>query len=457
MSLPATDYRGHGQYPAVAVWTRIPTNHPHVLEKKPYPLPDIRNTIVTEPTLGCHSLLPALPHGEEQLRANTTMARKPMSQSNLPTHLEASLQRSMNHIRAKVAEMAGRGERALKTGLRALLERDRRLAYSVILHDQYIDELELELDRLCLEFLVRQQPVGTQLRFVYATIKINKDLERIGDYAESVARQVLTVSQLESPPPYEKFVELAELAIHMVHDTVQAFLAHDADLAKQTISMEEQADALRNAINAELVVLEREGKLPLEALAPLTTIARRFERVTDQAKNICEDVLYMCTGEFIKHPGTEAFRILFVDAANDCLSQMAETIGNALGVPRFVFDSAGVAPQEVDPRTARFLASKGLDISRQAAKSLEQVPHLEHHQVIVALDAEAKRAFPTPPTKTVCLTWKIKNPSQVQGSAEEIQAAYEAAYQLLTTDIRDLVEAIQGNISTNTKEPCLTL
>jgi protein-tyrosine-phosphatase len=299
--------------------------------------------------------------------------------------------------------------------------------------------------------------VGTQLRFVYATIKINKDLERIGDYAESVARQVLTVSQFESPPPYEKFVELAELAIHMVHDTVQAFLDHNADLAKQTMSIEERADALRNAINAELVNLEREGKLPLEALAPLTTIARRFERVTDQAKNICEDVLYMCTGEFTKHPGTEAFRILFVDTANDCLSQMAEAIGNALGTPRFVFDSAGVAPQAVDPRTARFLASKGLDISRQAAKSLEQVPHLEHHQVIVALDAEAKRAFPPPPTKTVCLMWKIKNPSQVQGSAEEIQAAYEAAYQLLTTDIRDSVEAIQGNLSTNTKEPCLAL
>jgi phosphate transport system protein len=375
-----------------------------------------------------------------------------MSQPNLPTHLEISLQRSIDQIRAKVAEMAGRSERALKASLRALVQRDRKLAYSVILQDQYVDELELELDRLCLEFLVRQQPVGTHLRFVYATIKMNKDLERIGDYAESIARQVLTVSSLEPPPPYEKFVELADLAIHMVHDTVQAFLDHDADLAKRTMAIEERADTLRNVINAVLVTLERESKLPLEALSPLMTIARRYERVTDQAKNICEDVLYMCTGEFTRHPGTEAFRILFADGDNGCLSQMAEGIANTLDVPRFVFNSAGVAPQEVDQHTVRFLAGQGLDISRQTAKSLDQVPHLEHHQVIVALGPEGRKAFPPPPAKTVCLTWKIKDPSQVRGSAEEIQAAYEAAYHLLTTEIRDLVEAIQGNQSTNTKE-----
>jgi phosphate transport system protein len=375
-----------------------------------------------------------------------------MTQSNLPTHLEATLQRSMDQIRAKVAEMAGRSEGALKASLKALVERDRRLAYSIILQDQYVDELELELDRLCLEFLVRQQPVGAQLRFVYATIKMNKDLERIGDYAESIARQILTVSNLGPPPSYEKFVELGQLAAHMVQHTVQAFLEHDADLAKRTMAIEEQADALRNSLNADLVNLERENKLPAEALLPLMTIARRFERVTDQAKNICEDVLYMCTGEFTRHPGTEAFRILFVDGTNACLSQMAEAIGNALGIPRFVFNSAGIAPREVDPRTVRFLADKGQDISRQTAKSLEQVPHLEHHQVVVALETEARKAFPPPPTKTVCLTWKVRDPSQAKGSADEIQAAYEAAYHLLTNDIRDLVEAIQGNLSTNTKK-----
>ena len=132
------------------------------------------------------------------------------TQLNTHSHFEESLQRDMDLIRSKVAEMAGLSERALKASLQALVERNRQLAYSVILRDQYIDELETELNRLCLEFLVRQQPVAGHLRFVFTAIQINKELERIGDYAESIARQVLAVSALEPQPPYAVFIELGE-------------------------------------------------------------------------------------------------------------------------------------------------------------------------------------------------------------------------------------------------------
>src|SRR2546425_10500922 len=100
--------------------------------------------------------------------------------------------------------MAGLAERSLRSSLQALVERNRQLAYAIILRDQYIDEMEKEIDRLCLEFLVRQQPVALHLRFAYATIKINLELERIGDYAESIARQVLKISALEPPPSFDK-------------------------------------------------------------------------------------------------------------------------------------------------------------------------------------------------------------------------------------------------------------
>src|SRR5690349_21861458 len=126
---------------------------------------------------------------------------------------EETLRQDIKIIREKILQMAALAERALKTSLQALVDRNRQLAYSVILRDQYIDELEKEIDRLCLEFLVRQQPVGAHLRFAYATIKINLELERIGDYAESIARQVLKVSSLQPQPSYEKFVAIANLAI----------------------------------------------------------------------------------------------------------------------------------------------------------------------------------------------------------------------------------------------------
>ena len=366
------------------------------------------------------------------------------AENNMATHLEASLQRDIDLIRNKILEMAGRDEQALKTCLKALRERSGHLAYAVILRDQYIDELEKEIDRLCLEFLVRQQPVAGHLRFAYATIKINAELERIGDYAESIARQCLKIDQLNPVPALSMFEEIASLSIPMLRNAIQAFVNQDAELAQSTMVVEENVDTLRNEINADLLSQRQDGRIPLEALTPLLTIARRFERVSDQAKNICEEVLYMCTGEYAKHKGTEVLRVLFVDIHNSCRSQMAEAIANSLGKPNFVFNSAGLEPRPVDARTVKFLADKGIDISSSKSKALEQIPNREHYQVIVILAKEAQKILPPPPTKTVGLDWNVKDPSLVQGSTEEVQQAYEETFQYINTHIRDLVEAILG-------------
>lgn len=339
-------------------------------------------------------------------------------------------------------EMAGLSERALKASLEALTERNRQLAYSIILRDRYIDELETELDRLCLEFLVRQQPVAGHLRFVFATILINRELERIGDYAESIARQVLLVSTLEPQLPYPKIVELGNLSVHMLQDAVRSFLQKDGDLASRTIPIEERANSMRSAINAELKELNEAGRLPTAVVEPLVTIARRLERVTDQAKNLCEEVLYMCTGEFAKHKGTGEFRILFFDPNNKCLSQMAEGIAQGLRLSGFAFSSAGITPQPVDTRLVEFMTGKGIDISRQASKSIEQVLPWEQYQVIVALGSQARSALPARPFKPVIFAWPINDPSEVEGEPEVVRAALESAYQSLESHIRELVAAI---------------
>jgi len=363
----------------------------------------------------------------------------------MATHLEESLQQDINRIRSKVTSMAELGERALKDCVRALLERNRQLAYSIIFRDQRIDELEQEIDRLCLEFLVRQQPVAGHLRFAYATIKINLELERVGDYAESIARQILKISSLNFTFATERFVEIADLSVPMLRNAVLAFVTQDADLARDTMVTEEIVDALKSKINSELLQLQHESKIPLEALNPLMTVARRFERVSDQAKNICEETVYMCTGEYAKHKGAEASRILFVDEHNSCRSQMAEGIANSLGRPQFIVSSAGLDPRPVDPTTLSFLKEKGIDITRQSSKAVAQVPNLEHYHIIIALAQDAQKVFPRPPHKTVCLDWSVPDPSMVKGTAAEIRAAYERAYQEIRAHIHDLVEAIVGD------------
>jgi phosphate transport system protein len=304
-----------------------------------------------------------------------------------------------------------------------------------------VDALDATLDQLCLEFIVRHQPTAGHLRFVYSASKIVNLLERCGDYAESVARQVLLLSSLNYEVPVDKFHQIANLSIPMLHNAVHAFVDRNTDLARTTMAIEPRVNQIRDSLNADLVELREQGKLPLEALNPLTTIARRFERVSDQATNISEQALYFTTGQYLRHLVRQDFRVLFVDQTNGCLSRMAEVVANNLGAKRFTFDSAGLVAGAVEPQTIRFLAEKGVDVSH----TVELVPNLEQVQVIVALSREAERAFPQKPTKSLGLQWLVPDPSLAHGTPAELRVEYEKAFQALATHTRDLVQAILGD------------
>ena len=361
------------------------------------------------------------------------------------THYEETLQRDIDLIRSKVTKMFQLDKRALHDVLKAQEDNNRQLAYAVILRDYRIDDLEEEIDRLCLEFIVRQQPVALHLRFAYVTIKINQELERIGDYCESIARQILKTSHLDPRPPTDMFREIANLTIPMLEDSINAYLNQDAELAKGTMDVEEKIDEVRDNINAAVYKLQKDGKIPINALNPLMTIARRFERTSDQAKNICEEVVYMVTGEYAKHKVTEMFRILVVDNHGACRSQMAEGIATSMGLPNLIVTGAGLEAEPLDQDTIKFMSEKDVDISHGTTCSVEQVPNLDHYQVIIALTRDAKSVLPKPPTKVIGLEWDCPDPMTIDGSAEEKQSAFEQAYNYLRTNLQDLSEAILGD------------
>jgi len=364
-----------------------------------------------------------------------------LSKSSLP-HLDAALQHDVDLIRAKLLEMLALDEQALACALNSVLKRDRQLAYAVILRDQGVDALDAALDQLCLEFIVRHQPAAGHLGFVYLASRIVNRLERCGDYAESIARQALLLSSTECEMPEERFQEIASLAISGLHNAVHAFVDRNAELARITMAIEPRVNQIRDSLNAELEEWGEQGRLPLEALNPLMTVARRFERVSDQATNISEEALYSATGEYLRHLVREDFRVLFVDQTNGCLSRIAEAVASGFDAKRFTFDCAGLAAGAVELETIRFLAEKGVDVTHQPSKSVEQVPNLEHVQVIVALCKEAERMFPQKPSKTLGLQWMVPDPSQARGTPEELRAEYERAWQSLANHIRDLVQTI---------------
>jgi len=174
-------------------------------------------------------------------------------------------------------------------------------------------------------------------------------------------------------------------------------------------------------------------------------VIRRLERVSDQARNISMETLYLCTGEIAKHPCSSALRVLFVDERDSCRSVMAEFIGTSLGEPGFVFSSAGLDPQPVEPNTVRFMAKRGFDVTRTVPQALTEVENVEHQDVIVLLAPEAKRAFPRHPRKAVLLEWPIEDPSLVTGTEAEVEAAFEKAYGFIESKIRDLLAAIRDS------------
>jgi arsenate reductase len=123
---------------------------------------------------------------------------------------------------------------------------------------------------------------------------------------------------------------------------------------------------------------------------------------------------------------------------------MAKGIGRSLGLGRFRFESAGISPKPLDPRTVSFMAEKGIDISQNRTRFLNQVVDLKEFHIFVGLCKEAEEAFPPPPTKMIDVHWEIENPSKLKGTEQEIRAAYEKTYEELHSHIRDLVEAVIG-------------
>lgn len=370
-------------------------------------------------------------------------------ETHTASHFEASLKRDTDQICQTVFEMAKRDENALKNALTALIDFNPKIAYAVILRDRFIDELETRLDRLCLEFFVRQQPVAGHLRFVFATIKIVRDLERIGDYAENIARQVVFLAsiepQIDQTKYIDKFIELANLSIPMLQNAINAFIERDSSKAREIMEIENKADIVRANVNKLLISLNQQKVIPLEALNPLLTIARRFERVTDQVKNICEEIVYMTTGEILKHKGSKEFNVLFIDENNSCFSQMAEGIGKSMNFSQFSFSSAGLkSTQAINPGLVDFMTRKGIDISQQRPKTIDQISAIEHIEIMITLAPELRNIIPPTATKSIKLTWSIRNYCQEQPDVSAQSVNFEKSFSYLYNQINELVQAILG-------------
>jgi phosphate transport system protein len=211
------------------------------------------------------------------------------------------LERQIEALKQKLLYVGTLVEEAVSRAVAALVQRDPDLARGVIVADAEIDRMEVEVEEECLKCLALYQPVAADLRFLVAVLKMNNDLERIGDMAKNIAKRVVFLCKSEPLELPGNFRGMAAAAQSMFKRSLDALVNSDTALARQVRSDDDEVDALRKQIQLQV---EREiMATPQRApeLMSLNNVAKQLERLADMATNIAEDVIYMIEGEIVRH------------------------------------------------------------------------------------------------------------------------------------------------------------
>ncbi|HEX8180989.1 MAG TPA: phosphate signaling complex protein PhoU [Pyrinomonadaceae bacterium] len=216
--------------------------------------------------------------------------------------LHRSLDADLESLRNRLLLLGGETETALARATYALVARDSQTAHEVLRADDAIDQLEVEIDRLCIDVLALRQPAARDLRFVVAVAKVAPILERIADHACNIARAALDLNdEPQLPQPYAELPRMAEHAAAMLRAALDAFTCGDATTARALITRDDEIDVLYDRLFQELISLMTRAPDTTPRAARLLFVAKHIERIGDYVTDICELTVYMTEAEFIKH------------------------------------------------------------------------------------------------------------------------------------------------------------
>jgi phosphate transport system protein len=197
--------------------------------------------------------------------------------------------------------MAALVEERMQLAVQALVERRAELADRVIVGDHEINELQVEIDDRCLTILALQNPKATDLRTVAAAMKINADLERIGDQAVNIAEHTLKLVRLPVLKPLIDIPRMAGMAAAMTRDSLDAFAKRDAAMARRVLAQDDEVDALKDQLFRELLTYMMADTGTIERALALLLVSRCLERIADHATNIAEDTIFMVEATDVRH------------------------------------------------------------------------------------------------------------------------------------------------------------
>lgn len=204
-------------------------------------------------------------------------------------------------LKEKLLRMSNLVEESISASVKALIDRNCDLADQVILNDDAINMIEIEIDDLALRLLALHQPQAGDLRFITSAMKINNDLERMGDLAVNIAQLVGDLTKIPAPKSIIHISQMAQSAQVMLRDSLNAFVNDDARLAKDVCKRDDQVDDWNRAIFLEMFEEMSKDRKVIKQDLDLILVARNLERIADHSTNICEDVIYIIEGRVIKH------------------------------------------------------------------------------------------------------------------------------------------------------------
>lgn len=215
----------------------------------------------------------------------------------MQTHLEMDIEQ----IKIKMFEMADLATEAIKLSVESLKNADLILAKEIIKNDTRMDLLEIEIDDDCIRLIVTRQPAASDLRFALAMLKINTDIERIGDIATNIAKETLKINGTPLIKPLIDIPRMADIAIRMIQQAFASISEKDVEKAKAVITMDDEIDELNLQIYRELFTYMCEANRNISQSLSLIMVAKALERAGDHAKNVAERAIYYIQGEDIRH------------------------------------------------------------------------------------------------------------------------------------------------------------
>ncbi|MBD3390501.1 MAG: phosphate signaling complex protein PhoU [Chitinivibrionales bacterium] len=216
------------------------------------------------------------------------------------------MQKEFEKLKKGILTLSALVEESVNRSVKAVMERNEGLAKSVIESDNEIDSMEIDVEEECLKILALHQPVAADLRFIVAVLKINNDLERVGDLAVNICERALPLTRFPVLKAPFGLPEMGQKVRLMVKKSLDALVNVDEDAAEEVCRMDDDVDNINRDMYAKVTEHLQAKPQDAEALLHLLSISRQLERIGDHATNIAQDVIYLIRGEIIRHQGLDS-------------------------------------------------------------------------------------------------------------------------------------------------------